>query len=183
MLNRRQLLLGGLGLAASLPALGQQQDWRYNALQKPRTLTLSRPQSKERISLTYWTPDEGWRLKDYQAACWLLRDVKYNRVAQIDLGLLDTLFLFQSWLAAYGYKQDVHVLSGYRTAQHNASLEGAAKNSMHLYGKAADIYMPGINPVLLGRMGQMLGFGGVGLYASRGFIHIDRGAVRTWRGA
>lgn len=183
MLSRRQVIAGALGLAASVPAMGNQQDWRYAALQKPRTLTLMRPQSKERMTFTYWTPTEGWRLKDYQAACWLLRDVKYERVAQMDLGLLDTLFLLQSWLGAYGYQRDIHVLSGYRTPQHNASLEGAAKNSMHIQGKAADIYMPGISPVLLGRMGQMLGFGGVGFYAARGFVHVDRGAVRSWGGA
>jgi uncharacterized protein YcbK (DUF882 family) len=172
--------------SAVVPAIAcasQHQDWRVNALNKPRSMTLVRPDSKEKISLTYWTPAGGWDLKGYQAACWMLRDVKYGQAAQMDTGLLDTLFIMQSWLATYGYHQDVHILSGYRTKAHNDKLEGAAKNSMHLYGRAADIYMPGISPVLLSRMGQMLGLGGVGLYASRGFVHVDRGSVRNWRGA
>lgn len=74
--------------------------------------------------------------------------------------------------------------SGYRTPSHNAKVKGA-KNSQHLYAKAADINAKGYNPVRLasvieklikeGKMKQ----GGIGVY--KGFVHYDiRGTKARW---
>ncbi|EMA2592595.1 DUF882 domain-containing protein [Pseudomonas aeruginosa] len=184
MLTRRSFIQLALSSSAALafPGLAESQeaDWRLKALDRDRYLSLVRPVSGERVTVCYWRRNSGWDLEGYRQACWLLRDVKYKQAVAMDTGLLDTLFIMQMWLATYGKQHDIHILSGYRTAQHNATLEGAAKNSMHLYGRAADIHMPGVSPVLLSNMGKMLGLGGVGLYAKRGFIHVDRGSVRSW---
>ncbi|WAT32161.1 YcbK family protein [Pseudomonas sp. GXZC] len=184
MLTRRNFIQFSLGASAALafPEIGSAAgpDWRAQALNRDRNLSLIRPDSKEKATLCYWTQRGGWNVDGYRQACWLLRDVKYSAAVNMDTGLLDTLFIMQMWLATYGQKHDIHVLSGYRTAHHNSTLEGAAKNSMHLYGRASDIYMPGVSPVLLANMGKMLGLGGVGLYAKRGFIHVDKGSVRSW---
>jgi uncharacterized protein YcbK (DUF882 family) len=186
-LTRRKFVHLALGSSAGLAFPGmanasESQDWRINALQRDRYLSLIRPDSKESATFRYWSPQGGWDWQGYRQACWLLRDVKYGQGVAMDTGLLDVLFIMQMWLATYGQKHEIHVLSGYRTKAHNDSLEGAAKNSMHLYGRAADIYIPGISPLLLSNMGKMLGLGGVGLYAKRGFIHVDRGTVRSWNG-
>lgn len=74
--------------------------------------------------------------------------------------------------------------SGYRTASHNKKVKGA-KNSQHLYAKAADINAEGYTPAQLadvietliaaGKMKQ----GGIGIY--KNFVHYDiRGTKARW---
>ena len=99
---------------------------------------------------------------------------------QIDPRLLDSLYIMQQWLMAYERPHEIQVLSGYRTPEHNANLEGAAKNSMHLQGRAVDVHIPGMKTDVLSNMAKMIGVGGVGLYQDRGFIHVDTGPVRSW---
>lgn len=75
--------------------------------------------------------------------------------------------------------------SGYRTPSHNAKVKGA-KNSQHLYAKAADINAEGYTPAKLsvviekliaeGKMKQ----GGIGVY--KNFVHYDiRGTIARWK--
>jgi len=158
-----------------------QLDWRARVLMRDRVLKLTRRDSKETYAFTYWRPGQGWDSQGYLTACHLLRDVKYNQQVRIDTMLLDTLFILQTWLAVNGKPHHIQILSGYRTPSHNSRLEGAAKNSMHLYGRAADIYIPGIATQMLSDMGRFIGFGGIGFYPSRGFVHIDTGPIRNWR--
>ena len=56
----------------------------------------------------------------------------------------------------------------------------AAKNSQHLYGKAADICIEGVRLRDLRRAALEQEAGGVGLYPRYGFVHVDVGPVRTW---
>lgn len=78
----------------------------------------------------------------------------------------------------------VRVISGYRSPAHNRAV-GGARNSQHLYGRAADISISGYTPrqikntieklIREGRMQQ----GGIGLYGS--FVHYDtRGSAARW---
>jgi uncharacterized protein YcbK (DUF882 family) len=79
----------------------------------------------------------------------------------------------------------IHINSGYRSPAHNARVGGAV-NSMHLQGKAADITVRDISPAALATIIEKLitagkmQIGGVGRY--RGFVHIDTGGVRRWKG-
>lgn len=186
-MNRRKAIaaLCGLGSLAVLPAsaCAAPDDWRQGLLKRDRSIHLKRPQSREQIDVCYWREGRGWDEQGYRAACYLLRDVKFDRQRQIDPALLDTLYIMQHWLKAYGRPHEIQVLSGYRTPEHNATLEGAAKNSMHLQGRAADVHIPGMDPGVLSNMAKMIGTGGVGLYQDRGFIHVDTGPVRAWRGS
>ncbi|MEO7521331.1 MAG: D-Ala-D-Ala carboxypeptidase family metallohydrolase [Gemmatimonas sp.] len=96
---------------------------------------------------------------------------------------------------------DVKVHSGFRTPAHNSGVEGAARDSRHLYGDAADVaidadgdgrltildayqveravdWVEKLHPELVG---------GLGVYSSRRFstpyTHIDaRGERKRWRG-
>jgi uncharacterized protein YcbK (DUF882 family) len=70
--------------------------------------------------------------------------------------------------------------SGYRTEQTNRNLEGAARRSQHLLGRAADITLPGLPATYVGRLAAHYAAGGVGFYPSRDFIHVDTGQRRFW---
>jgi uncharacterized protein YcbK (DUF882 family) len=107
--------------------------------------------------------------------------VRGNQVVQIITRLLDLLCAIQAWVGAYGYNAPIEILSGYRSPYTNAHTEGAARNSMHMYGRAADIVLPGLPVEYLGRLAQRYSAGGVGFYQGSGFIHVDTGRIRTWR--
>lgn len=72
--------------------------------------------------------------------------------------------------------------SGYRSPRYNYILRkkgyGAAKNSFHLQGRAADIKLEGVSLGGLQKKAELLQFGGISKY--RSFVHIDVGSNRTW---
>lgn len=78
----------------------------------------------------------------------------------------------------------VTINSGYRTPQHNAKVNGAA-HSQHCYGMAADISVSGQKPETVAAFARQLmpDWGGVGIYAKKGFTHIDVREKRSdWTG-
>ena len=78
----------------------------------------------------------------------------------------------------------VTISSGYRTPQHNAKV-GGVTDSQHCYGTAADITVKGKTPAQVAAYARELmpDWGGVGVYARRGFIHIDvRESRADWTG-
>lgn len=119
-------------------------------------------------------------MQDYKTACYLLRDVQQNKLASIDLRLLDLICAVQAWLKHYGYNSPIMVNSGFRTVKTNLSLEGAAKNSMHLYGRAIDFSIPNLPPFELAKIAAQFRAGGIGIYPNQNFIHLDTGGVRVW---
>jgi len=151
-------------------------------LDRDRCLQLSSPQSNERVSFCYWKKDAGFQKDGYLQAVHILRDVEYRQVHYIDPHLLDVLFLIQQWLIQEGRPSEIQILSGYRTPAHNFRLEGAAKQSLHMQGMAADIYIPVLATKVLALMSRYVGAGGVGVYLDKNFIHVDTGRVRQWRG-
>lgn len=68
----------------------------------------------------------------------------------------------------------VTINSGYRTPQYNAKVGGVA-HSQHCYGTAADIVVKGQTPEAVAAYARQLmpDWGGVGIYAKKGFTHID----------
>ena len=78
----------------------------------------------------------------------------------------------------------VTINSGYRTPEHNAKVGGVA-HSQHCYGMAADISVSGQKPETVAAFARsiMPGWGGVGVYAKKGFTHIDVREKRSdWTG-
>lgn len=156
---------------------------------RPRTLSVTRPASGERASVLYWKDGE---LIDaaYQRLCHLMRDVNGKKTAPIDPKLLETLWGTQAFIARYGIVQPLEILSGYRTAKSNTALieagVPAARQSLHLDGKAADIRIANLNADVLGGLVRSFRQGGVGFYyragAGGGWIHADTGLQRTWKG-
>jgi uncharacterized protein YcbK (DUF882 family) len=156
---------------------------------KPRTLTVVRPASGERAKVLYWK-DGDIIDSAYQELCHLLRDVNGKASMPIDPKLLETLWGTQAFIARYGLEQPLEILSGYRTAASNKRLiesgVPAARQSLHMSGKAADIRIASLNEEVLGGLVQSFRKGGVGFYyrsgPKGGWIHTDTGLNRTWQG-
>jgi uncharacterized protein YcbK (DUF882 family) len=156
---------------------------------KPRTLSVFRPQSGEKAKVLYWRDGE---IIDsaYQELCHLMRDVNGKETAPIDPKLFETLWGTQAFVARYGIEQPLEILSGYRTARSNSKLieQGvpAARQSLHIEGKAADIRIANLNSEVLGSLVRSFRQGGVGFYyragPKGGWIHADTGLKRTWKG-
>lgn len=163
-----------------LPTLVQAEDWKARLLNQDRCLTLHRPETREVSTFCYWLKKTGYNVEGYRKANWVLRDWQDNKQVMMDNHLLDTLFLMQQWLILEGRSGRIDILSGYRTPSHNARLDGAAKQSQHMNGKAADIYIPAVSTRLLAAMSRIIGSGGVGIYLKKNYVHVDTANVRVW---
>lgn len=156
---------------------------------KPRVLTMIRPQSGEKTKVLYW---KDGQLIDaaYQELCHLMRDVNGKETAAIDPKLFETLWGTQAFLERYGIEQPLEILSGFRTSKSNEKLREAgvpaARQSLHIEGKAADIRIANLNSEVLGGLVRSFRQGGVGYYYRSGprggWIHADTGLKRTWKG-
>ena len=156
---------------------------------KPRTLKLIRPSSGERTKVLYWKDGEVID-SAYQELCHIMRDVNGKETAPIDPKLFDTLWGTQAFIARYGIEQPLEILSGYRTSKSNNALREAgvpaARQSLHVQGKAADVRITNLNAEVLGGLVRSFRQGGVGYYYRAGprggWIHADTGLKRTWKG-
>jgi uncharacterized protein YcbK (DUF882 family) len=156
---------------------------------QPRTLEMVRPQSGERLNITYWK-DGHLNPIAYEQICGLLRDVQANQVFRMDTQIIDTLWAAQAFVRRYGFVAPVEITSGYRSPKTNARLIEAglpaARNSLHLKGQAVDFRLPGLHPKVLGELVEGFRAGGVGFYfrvgSKGGWIHADTGPERVWRG-
>ena len=184
-MNRREFITKGLGFVAVgaagilLPDLAAASD--RNFWYRDRWVEIRRAQTGERMKITFF---EGGRYvpEAYQQLCYMMRDVvDRGRTSSIDFGVFNLMYGIQGWARDAGVANPlITVNSGYRTRAHNNNLEGAAKNSLHVHGMAADISVRGLNPDQVGQMARYYKIGGVGFYD--GFTHIDTGRVRQWRG-
>ncbi len=116
----------------------------------------------------------------YRSLCRVF-DAPYD---PLHLGLSLRLVEFLDFLQDhYGSDTGIIITSGYRTPAYNAHLRNqgglAAKASLHQYGMAADLKMPGVRSRQIWDYVKALGFGGAGYYHGD-TIHIDVGPARSW---
>ncbi|RKK05197.1 DUF882 domain-containing protein [Pseudoroseomonas wenyumeiae] len=105
----------------------------------------------------------------------VLADTRTGETRSFDVAALDI-----AW--EMGRRQrmaELIVLSGYRTVATNREVNGAV-NSQHLRAAALDLQIPKARFGSFGEEAIELGRGGVGLYPTHGFIHLDSGPVRHW---
>lgn len=111
----------------------------------------------------------------------ILRDHRTGEVGAIAVELLDLLHRLCLRLET---ARPFHVISGFRSVATNAVLHrksrGVASQSLHLFGKAIDIRVPGIQTGDLKTLALALTGGGVGYYPGSDFVHMDIGRVRSW---
>jgi uncharacterized protein YcbK (DUF882 family) len=153
-----------------------------SALQPERSLSFYHTHTGETFKSVYWA--EGHYNADALAEInHILRDYRTDEVKLMDTHLLDLLYGIGVTLGLDAEAQ-FHVVSGYRSPETNSMLRKlgrqVAKNSMHLKGRAVDIFLPGRAVSYLRKAAVKLKLGGVGYYPAKGFVHIDTGPVRYW---
>lgn len=149
---------------------------------RSRRLHIYRPLTKENLNITFFE-NGSYNLNAYKRLCWIFRDVKSRNSTQyIDIALFNLLFGIQEWARRMGSYEPIYKLySGYRTDYRNKTIEGAAKNSMHIYGKASDGVFATIPLKTVIQMAKYFGAGGVGGYPT--FVHLDTSKYRKWGNA
>lgn len=150
---------------------------------RPRRLWVYRAETKEMLDVVYWQ-DGQLQEAEYLKLCALMRDVRQNQATYVSIGTLDVLRGVFGYYESMAWKYPFVLTSGFRTVKTNTALstEGAAKNSMHLYGRALDGYIPGVPVRDVAALGLWFRSGGVGLYPKKNFVHMDDGRQRFWQG-
>jgi len=179
--NRRKFLSLGATVASILPAAAMGQAPDFWSL--PRFLWLERqtPAGRETFRGFYFA--NGLLIpKAYAQICYILRDVRAGQMAAMSPVLLDILCGVQGVARSQNIDQPLFTTSGLRIEETNAITEGAARGSLHKEARAWDGTLLGYSAASIGEVAKYLRGGGVGIYPSRRFVHIDDGRLRSWRG-
>lgn len=177
MISRRNLLLSSAALAVPLSTSNA-----LAALVVPgeRRLSLYNQHTGESVKATYWADGE-FVADELAAISQVLRDHRSGEVIDIDTRLLDQLNLLQAKVGSNGRYE---IISAYRSPKSNAKLykstEGVSSNSYHMFGRAIDVRLPGVELSRLHSAALDMYAGGVGYYPKSQFIHLDSGDVRNW---
>ena len=146
----------------------------------PRTLSLTNYNTKEDLTVTYWS-DGSYHRDALDKLNHFLRDSQNNSETEMDPLLFDVLW---NTMQLVGFNGTVEVLSGFRSPTTNAWLasvsRGVARDSQHMNGNAMDIRFPGVAVYQIRQAARSLNMGGVGFYPRSGFVHLDTGPVRYW---
>jgi uncharacterized protein YcbK (DUF882 family) len=148
----------------------------------PRWVKLRNIHTDEKLEAVYW--ENGEYVPDaVKALNHVLRDYRNDEVHPIDPGLYDILGKIAD---KTGTKAHFQVISGYRSPATNRLLSErsgeVAKRSLHMDGKAMDIFLEDIPLEEIRAEALGLRLGGVGYYPKSKFVHVDVGPVRKWSG-
>jgi uncharacterized protein YcbK (DUF882 family) len=173
----------GLPAAAAVAPVATPVAATRSASHAPRWLKLHNIHTQEKLEAVYF--DKGEYVPDaVQALDKVLRDYRTGDVYSMHPELFDTL---SSLHQKTGSKSHFQVISGYRSPRTNAMLHErsgqVAKRSLHMDGKAMDVYLEDVALDRLRASALDLGRGGVGYYPVSNFVHLDVGPVRRWVGS
>jgi uncharacterized protein YcbK (DUF882 family) len=180
MIDRRKLLFGS---GASAGALLAPPAWAKTDFPSHRWIKIVFVPTGERFNKLYFS-DGAYIMPALQQFSWTCRDHRVNEWKWIHPWLMDLIFVLH-W--RYN-KEEIRILSGYRTAETNAlaenpqQFEGQEANSQHTRALALDIQIPDLNNESVAREFAAFVYGGVGIYPHRDFFHADFGPNRQWVG-
>lgn len=144
-------------------------------------LALYNTHTHERLDVTYRQPSGEYDVDALNALDRLLRCHYTDKVAKMDIDVIEFVDALDKRL---GGGNEIHVISGFRSPEYNRLLRRqrgrVARHSLHQYGKAIDLRIPGVGLNVIRKTALDLRYGGVGYYPRRGFVHIDSGQFRYW---
>ena len=154
-----------------------------SASHAPRWLKLHNIHTQEKLEAVYY--EKGEYVPDaVQALDNVLRDYRTGDVYSMHPELFDTL---AALAAKTETKSHFQIISGYRSPKTNAMLHQrsgeVAKRSLHMDGKAIDLYLEDVALDRVRAAALDIGRGGVGYYPVSNFVHVDVGPVRRWVGS
>lgn len=125
-------------------------------------LVLEMLNTGERVELRPERDDGGFPACELDRAARALRDQRTGNEYPVDPRLLDLAYRIQVHFEAPA----IRVLSGYRTPH-------AGGHSYHGRGRAMDMVVPGATDEDVATWVRSLGYVGVGIYPTCGFVHVD----------
>lgn len=173
IITRRDFIKACVVMAASLPFTDV-----FASMGGERTLEMYNIHTNEKLNIRYCS--SGCYDRDaLEKINYFLRCHYTNEVKEIDVGVLDLLCDIRD---SVGKKQEMQIISGYRSPAYNQYLASlgrrVSRNSLHLQGLAIDFAIEGISNERLAHIAKSFRAGGVGTYAD--FVHVDVGRVRYW---
>ncbi len=140
-------------------------------------ITIKRKDTGEKQTFYYRNKDGSYNENELLKIQYIMRCSLGNEEIKIPKKLIEILDAIED---KFSKNKGITLLSGYRTKELNDITPGAAKNSYHLIGWAADIKIEGVSTRKIRDFARKLKAGGVGYYPKLGFVHIDIGKVRYW---
>lgn len=116
----------------------------------------------DRVELTAKTDGGGFSAEDLDRAAHVMREPSSGNEHPVAPRLLDVLYRIQTHFDA----EELRIISGYRTPRRG-------KTSNHGKGRALDIVVPGARDEDVAKFAREMGFLGVGIYPTSGFVHVD----------
>ncbi len=181
-----QILEGKVPPAASVPPVGLRptpvETFAAKAVVEPRWVHLRNIHTDEKLEAVYW--ENGEYVPDaVQALNKVLRDYRNDETHPMAPGLYDILDQIRAKTQS---KSPFQIISGYRSPATNKMLSKrsgeVAKRSLHMDGKAMDVFLEDVDLRYVRAAALELGRGGVGYYPTSNFVHVDVGPVRKWSG-
>ncbi|MFO0663248.1 MAG: DUF882 domain-containing protein [Polyangiaceae bacterium] len=118
--------------------------------------------TRERLDLPARDDDGGFSASDLDRAARFLRDPRTSAMHPIEPRLLSRIYRVERKFDA----AELRVISGYR-------LPKPGGRSNHGRGRAIDLVVPGAADEEVAKFAREQGYGGVGVYPTSGFVHID----------
>lgn len=141
-------------------------------------LTLYALNTGERLEIAASGENGAFASRDLDRVAHLFRESASGHEHPIEPRLLDLLYRIQRKFDAH----EIRLVSGFRAgrgAPQKAPVRAAGSN--HACGRAADIIVPGARDEDVAKFARELGFVGVGVYPTSGFVHVDvRGSSYFW---
>jgi uncharacterized protein YcbK (DUF882 family) len=167
-------------IAALLIVLGGDRLQTAAASGETRTISFHNTHTKEDLTVTY-KRNGRYDEEALKKINHFMRDWREDEPTRMDPHLIDLLWEVHNEVGA---REPIWVICGYRSPATNSMLRrrssGVAKFSQHTQGKAIDFYIPGVPLTEIQSAGLRSQRGGVGIYPSTGFVHLDTGSVRHW---
>jgi uncharacterized protein YcbK (DUF882 family) len=118
--------------------------------------------TNDRAEMPAGSEHGGFSAQDLDRAAFVLREPSSGAEHPIEPRLLDLVYRIQSHFHA----QEVRIVSSYRAPRRK-------RTSNHGHGRAIDLIVPGTTDDEVAKYARELGFVGVGVYPTSGFVHVD----------